>query len=52
MIEYSLATLYSVSHGAGLSVVVLAWMKWYKKQNVIQFKRFANCIQKKLLLKY
>ena len=52
MIEHSLSALYNVPHGAGLSVVVLAWMKWYKKQNVIQFKRFANCIQKKLLLKY
>lgn len=42
MIEHSLSALYNVPHGAGLAVVVPAWMKWYKEQNVAQFKRFAN----------
>lgn len=42
MIEHSLSALYNVPHGAGLSVVIPAWMKWYKNQNITQFKRFAK----------
>lgn len=42
MIEHSLSALYNVAHGAGLSVVIPAWMKWYKNQNLPQFKRFAK----------
>jgi len=42
MIEHSLSALFDVPHGAGLSVVIPAWMKWYKKQNISQFKRFAK----------
>lgn len=44
MIEHSLSALYSVPHGAGLSVVMLAWMKWYHYQNPKQFARFAQVI--------
>ena len=42
MIEHSLSAIYNVAHGAGLSVVMPAWMKWYKSQNPEQFKRFAK----------
>jgi len=42
MIEHSLSALYNVAHGAGLSVVIPAWMKWYKEQNISQFERFAK----------
>jgi NADP-dependent alcohol dehydrogenase len=42
MIEHSLSALYNVAHGAGLSVVIPAWMKWYENQNPKQFKRFAK----------
>lgn len=42
MIEHSLSAIYNVAHGAGLSVVIPAWMKWYKEQNIAQFKRFAK----------
>jgi len=42
MIEHSLSALYNVAHGAGLAVVIPAWMKWYKEQNISQFKRFAK----------
>lgn len=42
MIEHSLSALYNVAHGAGLAVVIPAWMKWYKEQNKAQFKRFAK----------
>jgi alcohol dehydrogenase YqhD (iron-dependent ADH family) len=42
MIEHSLSAIYNVAHGAGLSVVMPAWMKWYESQNPAQFKRFAK----------
>ncbi len=42
MIEHALSAIYNVPHGAGLSVVIPAWMKWYEAQNSIQFKRFAK----------
>jgi len=42
MIEHSLSALYNVAHGAGLAVVIPAWMKWYKEQNISQFQRFAK----------
>lgn len=42
MIEHSLSALYNVPHGAGLSVVIPAWAKWYYKQNEAQFIRFAK----------
>ena len=44
MIEHSLSALYNVPHGAGLSVVMPAWMKWYSPKNPGQFERFANRI--------
>ncbi len=42
MIEHSLSALFNVPHGAGLSVVMPAWMKWYKDRNPAQFERFAR----------
>lgn len=42
LIEHSLSALYNVPHGAGLSVVIPAWAKWYYKQNEEQFIRFAR----------
>jgi NADP-dependent alcohol dehydrogenase len=42
MIEHALSALYNVAHGAGLSIVIPAWMKWYKGQNPAQFERFAR----------
>lgn len=44
MIEHSLSAIFNVPHGAGLSVVIPAWMKWYNKQNTKQFERFADKI--------
>lgn len=41
-IEHSLSALFNVPHGAGLSVVVPAWMKWYLSRNPAQFTRFAQ----------
>lgn len=42
MIEHSLSALFNVPHGAGLAVVIPAWMKWYKEKNISQFKRFSK----------
>ena len=42
MIEHSLSALFNVPHGAGLSVVMPAWMKWYQGHNPEQFERFAQ----------
>ncbi|WP_430462725.1 iron-containing alcohol dehydrogenase [Thalassolituus sp. LLYu03] len=43
-IEHSLSALFNVPHGAGLSVVMPAWMKWYHSRNPQQFARFADKI--------
>ena len=42
MIEHSLSALFNVPHGAGLSVVMPAWMKWFQDRNPTQFERFAK----------
>ena len=41
-IEHSLSALFNVPHGAGLSVIVPAWMTWYLDRNPAQFDRFAK----------
>jgi len=42
MIEHSLSALYNIPHGAGLSIVMPAWLKWYQEKNPPQFARFAG----------
>ena len=42
LIEHSLSALYNVAHGAGLAIVIPAWMKWHKEQNAKQYERFAR----------
>lgn len=42
MIEHALSAIYNIAHGAGLSIVIPAWMKWYQGQNPKQFERFAK----------
>ncbi len=44
MIEHALSAIYNIPHGAGLSIVIPAWMKWYKDKNPSQFDRFAEQI--------
>lgn len=44
MIEHALSALFNVPHGAGLSVVIPAWMKWFQERNPSQFARFAKQI--------
>ena len=42
MIEHAMGALYSIPHGAGLAVVLPAWMQAIKKQNPERFERFAT----------
>ncbi len=42
MIEHSVSALFNVPHGAGLSVIIPSWMKWFYKQNEARFERFAK----------
>ena len=43
MIEHSLSALYDIAHGAGLAIVIPAWLRWYKgrSRTPSQFRRFA-----------
>lgn len=42
MIEHSLSALYDVPHGAGLSIVLPAWMTWAGRKNPAKFARLAR----------
>jgi len=42
MIAHALGALYDLAHGACLSIVIPAWMRWYKDRNIQQFERFAK----------
>lgn len=42
MIEHAMGALYNVPHGAGLAVVLPAWMRSIKDQNPERFERFAK----------
>lgn len=44
MIEHSLSALYDIAHGAGLAIVIPAWMKWYKDKNEEKLARFGRVI--------
>lgn len=40
-IEHELSAIYDVSHGAGLAVVTIAWMKYVYKTNLSMFVQFV-----------
>jgi alcohol dehydrogenase YqhD (iron-dependent ADH family) len=42
MIEMELSAYYDIAHGAGLSIVFPAWMKFVYKHDEERFKRFAK----------
>lgn len=44
MIEHSLSAMYGIAHGAGLAIVIPAWMKWYRDREPARFDRFARQI--------
>lgn len=41
-IEHTMSAEYNIAHGAGLSIVVPAWMKWQKNLLPDRFARFAK----------
>ena len=44
MIEHSLSAIYTIPHGAGLSIVLSGWMKYQYKKNPEKFAQFAKRI--------
>lgn len=42
LIAHALGGIYDLPHGACLSIVIPAWMDWYKDENRPQFDRFAK----------
>jgi hypothetical protein len=42
MIEHSLSALYDIAHGAGLSIVLPAWMSWAREEKKDRMARFAR----------
>ena len=42
MIEHAISAVTDCPHGAGLSVIMPAWMKFYKERNLEAFERFAK----------
>ncbi|MDI3525471.1 MAG: alcohol dehydrogenase [Candidatus Atribacteria bacterium] len=41
-IEHALSALYDIAHGAGLAIVMPAWMKYVYNSKPAQFERFAH----------
>ncbi len=41
-IEHELSALYNLTHGAGLSIITPAWMKYVYKENIDKFIQFAH----------
>ena len=41
MIEHELSAIYDIAHGAGLSIIFPAWMKYVYKYNIPRFAQFA-----------
>ncbi|MEA1975324.1 MAG: iron-containing alcohol dehydrogenase [Bacillota bacterium] len=42
MIEHELSGIYDIAHGAGLSIIFPAWMKYVYKNDIAKFAQFAN----------
>ena len=42
IIELPLSAYFNLAHGAGLAIVIPAWMRWYVSRNRTQFERFAR----------
>ncbi|MBC2581397.1 iron-containing alcohol dehydrogenase [Clostridium sp. DJ247] len=40
-IEHELSAIYDIAHGAGLSIILPAWMKYVYKHNINKFVQFA-----------
>ena len=42
MIEHALSALFNIAHGAGLAIVIPAWIQWYADKKPERFSRFAK----------
>ena len=42
MLEHAMSAVVNCAHGAGLAVIMPAWMKWYKSRNLCAFEHFAR----------
>ncbi|MBC2882659.1 iron-containing alcohol dehydrogenase [Campylobacter sp. Marseille-Q3452] len=42
MLEHAMSAVVNCAHGAGLAVIMPAWMKWYKSRNLGAFERFSR----------
>ncbi len=42
MIEHEISAIYDIAHGAGLSIVVPAWMKYVYRSDIERFAQFAS----------
>ena len=42
MIEHELSGEYDLAHGAGLAMIMLAWMKYVYRENITLFLKFAT----------
>jgi alcohol dehydrogenase YqhD (iron-dependent ADH family) len=44
MIEHSLSAIYDIAHGAGLSIILPAWMTWALDTNAERLAKFARAV--------
>ncbi len=44
MIEHSLSALYDIAHGAGLAIILPAWLKYFRNEKAPQIKQFAKAV--------
>jgi len=44
MIEHSLSALYDIPHGAGLSIIIPGWLKWFSATNPARIAQLARKI--------
>ena len=42
MIEHSLSALYDIPHGAGLSIVIPGWLRWFARRDTARIARLAR----------
>jgi alcohol dehydrogenase YqhD (iron-dependent ADH family) len=44
LLEHPLSALYDIAHGAGLSIIIPAWMRYASRKDSTKFARFAHAI--------
>jgi hypothetical protein len=44
MIEHSLSSLYNIPHGAGLSIVIPGWLRWFSQTNSVRLASLTRRI--------